>query len=192
MYFIKNSLKNNKKYFNLLLTLLFLGFFIGFILTKKIDLTPILENIKSLETYLNTNSINFLSSHIIILIILTLSSLTIIGLLLFPLNIIYEGVCIYFNIYIFTKLYKLNGVLYGLIYITITKGIYLILMVIIFKEMLNLLKRIITQKEKSAKRVLITKSIKKIFTYEILIIINDILIYLIGSKLLKIFLILIK
>lgn len=192
MYFIKNSLKNNKKYFNLFLTLLFLGFFIGFILTKKIDLTPILENIKSLETYLNTNSINFLSSHIIILIILTLSSLTIIGLLLFPLNIIYEGVCIYFNIYIFTKLYKLNGVLYGLIYITITKGIYLILMVIIFKEMLNLLKRIITQKEKSAKRVLITKSIKKIFTYEILIIINDILIYLIGSKLLKIFLILIK
>ena len=85
MYFIKNSLKNNKKYFNLFLTLLFLGFFIGFILTKKIDLTPILENIKSLETYLNTNSINFLSSHIIILIILTLSSLTIIGLLLFPL-----------------------------------------------------------------------------------------------------------
>ena len=72
---IKISLKNNKKFIKMILLLLLIGFFIGFLLSKKLETEIVLEEIKSIEGYLNTNRINFLSNHILTLIILSISSI---------------------------------------------------------------------------------------------------------------------
>ena len=180
---IKTSLKNNKKYFKLLLILLCLGFFIGSILTKKLNIETLLENTKSIESYLNANKINFLTNHILTLLILCISAITIIGLILFPLNIIYEGICIFFNIYTLTNIF---------IYITITKGLYLSLLIIIFKKLITLIKIAITKKDKNERRALVFKALKQISIYFFLIVLNDFLIFLIGNKILSIFLFIIK
>lgn len=189
---IKTSLKNNKKYFKLLLILLCLGFFIGLILIKKLNIETLLENTKSIESYLNTNKINFLTNHILTLLILCISALTIIGLILFPLNIIYEGICIFFNIYTLTNIFKLNGFVYSIIYITITKGLYLSLLIIIFKKLITLIKIVITKKDKNEKKALVFKVLKQISIYTFLLILNDFLIFLIGNKILSILLFVIK
>ncbi len=189
---IKTSLKNNKKYFKLLLILLCLGFFIGLILIKKLNIETLLENTKSIESYLNTNKINFLTNHILTLLILCISALTIIGLILFPLNIIYEGICIFFNIYTLTNIFKLNGFVYSIIYIIITKGLYLSLLIIIFKKLITLIKIVITKKDKNEKKALVFKVLKQISIYTFLLILNDFLIFLIGNKILSILLFVIK
>ena len=76
---IKISLKNNKKFIKIIFLLLLIGFFIGFLLNKKLETEIVLEEIKSIESYLNTNRINFLSNHILTLIILSISSIFIIN-----------------------------------------------------------------------------------------------------------------
>lgn len=189
---IKISLKNNKKYFKIGLILLFIGFFIGFILVKKLNIEPILENIKSISNYLNNNKINFLLNHILTLTILAFASLTIIGLILFPLNIIYEGICIFFNIYSFSKVFKFNGFIYGIIYSILTKALYLILVLIIIKKIIGLLKSILLKNDKTTKKTLIIKDIKHISIYLSILIINDLLIYLVGNRILAMFLFIIK
>lgn len=189
---IKTSLKNNKKYFKLLLILLFLGFFIGLILIKKLNIETLLENTKSIESYLNTNKINFLTNHLLTLLILCISAITLIGLILFPLNIIYEGICIFFNIYTLTNIFKLNGFVYSIIYITITKGLYLSLFIIIFKKLITMVKIVIAKKDKNEKKALVFKNLKQISIYTFLLISNDFLIFLIGNKILSIFLFIIK
>lgn len=189
---IKISLKNNKKFIKIILLLLLIGFFIGFLLSKKLESEVVIEEIKSIESYLNTNRINFLSNHILTLIILSISSIFIIGLIFFPISIIYEGICLYFNTYIFTQVFNFKGLLYSIIYNTLTKGIYLLLLIIIFKKIIILIKRMLAKNNQNEKKTLILKSLKQISICTFLIILNDILIFLIGNKILSIFLFMIK
>lgn len=192
MNLIKISLKNNKKYIKLLLALLCLGFFIGFILIKKVNLESLLENITSLDNYINTNRINFLTDHILTILILCFSSLTVLGLILFPLNFIYEGICIFFNIYTLSRVFKLSGFVYGLIYNIIIKGIYLIMLVLIFKKIVIFIKNFFRKREKEEQKILINKSLMQLGIYTTIIFLNDLILYLFGNKILSFFLILIK
>jgi len=192
MNYIKNSFKNNKKYLKQILFLLVIGFIIGFILTKKLELNEVLEQIKNIAEYLNNNKINLIGSHITIISTIFLASLTIIGLILFPLNIIYEGICISFNIFTFTKVFKFNGFIYSLIYNILIKGVYIILLMIIFKKLLAVLKIIFSKNEKIEKKTTIIKKLKQIIIYFGLILLNDIIIYLFGSKILSLLLFRIK
>lgn len=192
MNLIKISLKNNKKYIKLLLALLCLGFFIGFILIKKVNLESLLENITSLDNYINTNRINFLTDHILTILILCFSSLTVLGLILFPLNFIYEGICIFFNIYTLSRVFKLSGFVYGLIYNIIIKGIYLIMLVLIFKKIVIFIKNFFRKREKEEQKILINKSLMQLGIYTMIIFLNDLILYLFGNKILSFFLILIK
>lgn len=192
MNLIKRSLKNNKRYFKFTIILLCFGFLIGFVLTKKAEISPILDNISSIESYLNSNNINYLSTHIITLLVLITASLTVLGLVLFPINIIYEGICIAFNIITFSSVFKLSGFIYGLIYNIITKGIYVLVLIFIFKKLTIILKKLMIKSDKENKKALIIKNIKHIGFYIITITTYDIFLYLFGSKLLSYFLFLIK
>ena len=192
MNLIKRSLKNNKRYFKFTIILLCLGFLIGFVLTKKTEMSQILDSISSIESYLNSNNINYLSTHIITLLVLITASLTVLGLVLFPINIIYEGICIAFNIITFSSVFKLSGFIYGLIYNIITKGIYVLVLIFIFKKLTIILKNIMIKSDKEDKKALIIKNIKHIGFYIIIIITYDIFLYLFGSRLLSYFLFLIK
>lgn len=187
----KISLKNNKRYFKRVFILLLLGILIGFFLIKKLDTKLILENLQEIASYLDTNKINFLTSHLITILLLLLGSLTIVGFLLFPICFIYEGICIAFILISFTSVFKLKGLLYSLIYILITKGLYIFLLVLVFKRLIAFGK-IIISKEKKEYKLILTKNIKIIGIYIMIIFFNDLILYLFGNKILAFFLFLIK
>jgi len=176
----------------MLLLLLCIGFFIGFMVITKIDYEYLLEHISSIGTYLSTNKINFITNHIILLLIMFISAVTIIGLILLPLNIVYEGICIVFNITSFTKVFKVNGFFYGIIYNIITKALYLILLIIIFKKIFTIIKILVTNKEKNKKKIIIIKNAKQLGIYTGILILNDFLVYLVGNKILSLLLFIIK
>lgn len=188
----KISLKNNKKYFKLVFILLLLGFFIGFILYKKLDFQLMMEQIKEIDTYLPTNKINFIFNHLVVLIVSFIASLSVIGVLIFPMNIIYEGISIVINLISFTQVFKLKGLLYGIIYNILTKGIYIIMLVFIFKRLILFIKEIIALKNKEERKIMIIKNIKHLGIYILVILGNDLILYLFGNKILAFFLFMIK
>lgn len=187
---LKTILKNNKKNLKYLFLLLFLGFLICFILIKKTDPTNIIEEIKNIDIYLKTNHINFIPSHFIYVIILCFSSFIILGPILIIIYMLYEAVCISFNIYTLTLCYKINGFIYSLFYNIITKFIFIFLIFKIFKISLKICKSI-TKKDEEAKASIIKNS-KKLALYFCLIILNDVIIYLIGNTILSKLLFIIK
>lgn len=188
----KISLKNNRKYFKFVFILLLLGFLIGFILFRKLDSQALLEQVKTIENYLATNRINFFINHLIFLLISLLISLTIIGILVFPLNIIYEGISIVINLISFMRVFKLKGFIYSILYNIITKGIYIIMLAFIFKKLVLFIKSFIRLKNKEERRQLIIKNVKQLGIYALIIFLNDLILYLLGNKILAFFLILIK
>lgn len=188
----KISLKNNKKYFKLVFILLLLGFFIGFILYKKLDSKLMLDQVKVIENYLVTNRINFIFNHLFLLIISFIISWTIIGILIFPLNVIYEGASIMINLISFVQVFSLKGLLYGIIYNILTKGIYIIMLVFIFKKLVLFIKKFIGSKNKEEKKLLIIKNVKQFSLGVLIIFLNDVILYLLGNKILAFFLFIIK
>lgn len=187
---VKNTLINNKKELKYLGILLFLGFLFGFLILKKLNINPILEEIKNINIYINENHINFLNPHFLIISLLTILSLFIVGIILFPIYLIYESICIFINIYTLTMVYKLNGFVYSILYNIITKLIFMIMLLKIFKVLIKIGKTII--KKEQNKKEIITKYLKKVFIYFSIIIVNDFILYLLGSKILSIFLFIIK
>lgn len=187
---IKNTLINNKKELKQLLFLLFIGFLFGLLIIRKLNINPILEEIKNIDIYIKENSINFLSSHFIVISLLIISSLFIIGVILFPVYLLYESTCILFNIYTLSMVYKLNGFAYSILYNIITKLILMIMLLKIFKSLIKIGKTII-KKEKNKKEIII-KYLKQAFIYFSIIIINDFLLYFLGNKILSMLLFIIK
>ncbi len=172
----------NKKYFQKILIISLLGFFLGIIFFKKLSNETLLNEILNIENLLTNTHINYLPSHFLILSFLSLASL--IGLYSFivPLYLIFEFACISYNILIFTSSYHFKGLIYSLIYNLLTKGFYLILILIIIKKIRILIHSIFKTKETYNNSLII--NIKSIKIYLILMILNDILIYLFGSNIL--------
>lgn len=184
---IRTSLKKNQKQIKWILFFLFLSFLISYIFFKKVDQSLLIEEIKNIPNYLQNNHINYLFLHFIILAILIASSITIIGFLLFPIYFLFEFSCVFYNILIFTNIYHLSGLLYGILYAILTKLVYLVLLLIIFKKGYDLIKvgiRYLTNKNDTELKSYIIKSGKRIIVYILAIFMNDILIYLFANRLL--------
>lgn len=188
---IMNKIKTSfKKYQNLLkyLGLLsLLGFLIGFLIYKKIDNHLLIAEIKNIANYLSTNHLNYILTHFITISILLTCSLTVIGLILFPLYFLIECISLSYNIFIFTEIYHFKGLIFSILYIIITKTIFIILLLCIFQKLIKTIKNIIkiyTNKEDINHKYSLLKNIKAIIIYLLFIFLNDILIYIIGSKIL--------
>ena len=188
---IMNKIKTSfKKYQNLLkyLGLLsLLGFLIGFLIYKKIDNHLLIAEIKNIANYLSTNHLNYILTHFIAISILLTCSLTVIGLILFPLYFLIECISLSYNIFIFTEIYHFKGLIFSILYIIITKIIFIILLLCIFQKLIKTIKNIIkiyTNKEDINHKYSLLKNIKAVIIYLLFIFLNDILIYIIGSKIL--------
>jgi len=181
MKYIGTSLIKNKKAFKIIFLLILIGFIMGFLLYKKIDNTSLLNEIKDIKTYLNTYHINFIVLHLIYLMILIIFSFTFLGLILFPLYLIYESITITYNILSFINIYHFNGLIYSLIYNILTKAIFVILVLYLFKNMINFLKNLLLfLKNKTDNKALesIIKHFRNIIFIIIIAFINDLIIYL--------------
>lgn len=185
--------QKSRKYF-ILATCLCLV--ISIVLFYKINNTFLLNELKNIEELLKNNHINFLLMHFITLAIFLFSSLTIIGLLLFPFYFLFEGICIFFNIIMFTRVFFFKGFIYSLMYISITKAIYLILLYFIFKKLLCMIRAIALIKMEKSKidlKEIVHKNIKPLACYILLIFLNDLFLYCFGNKiLLKLFRLIVK
>lgn len=162
-------------------------FFISIIIFYKMDNSHVLEETKNIEDLLKNTHINFLVFHFVILAVLLLSSITIIGFLLFPFYLLFELICIFYNLIIFTRIFYLKGFIFSLFYILITKGVYIILLLIIFKKLINIVKSVILYKSASTKidlKVTLLQNLKPLIFSAFFIFLNDILLYFVGNKIL--------
>jgi len=177
------SLRNNKNLLKSLLLFILISFLISLLLFNKVDSTNLINSIKNMEQYLSNQNINYVITHFITISILLTGSLTIIGVVLIPLYFLYEFVCINYSIFILLKAFQFSGFIYGLIYNILTKGIYLILLLLLSKKIINIIKTFKISEEK-AKIYSINKNIKCILLIIISVIVNDIIIYFFASKIL--------
>lgn len=181
---IRTSLNLSKKQKQFLLIILFLGILIGFLLYKKIDQSLVIDNITNIESTLENNRINFLFMHLIVLSLLIASSTLMIGIVLFPIYFIMEIATITYSILCFSNAFQISGVLYGIIYNIITKGFYIILLIILTKNIYKIAKMNITTWKNKENHQIDSKEYKKIAILSLSILVYDLFLYLLGSEIL--------
>ena len=181
---IRTSLNLSKKQKQFLLIILFLGILIGFLLYKKIDQSLVIDNITNIESTLENNRINFLFMHLIVLSLLIASSTLMIGIILFPIYFIMEIATITYSILCFSNAFQISGVLYGIIYNIITKGFYIILLIILTKNIYKIAKMNITTWKNKENHQIDSKEYKKIAILSLSILVYDLFLYLLGSEIL--------
>lgn len=183
-------LKNKAKLIKYLIIFLCFSFILSYLIFKHIDNTLILTDLENIENILKNTHINYLFYHFLVFSILFTFSFTGIGILLFPIYLVFETVSIWYNLWIFTKLYHLGGLFYSLIYIMLTKMLFFLFLLLIFKRLLNLIKIIFTKKDIDFRYAFLV-NLKKIFIISLFLFLNDIFIYFLGNIILEKFLFLI-
>ena len=192
-------MKLSSKCFNKLFKLYILLFLLGNILAllyylnlNSNDINNIKNNIINNHTFNNifNNSID----HLKILSIITLFSCVLIGFPLIIGLIISEGFIFLIRCLIMAKIYKFKGFIYGSIHYFINNGLFLIFIYFLFKKIYKIFKKLYNHKIKkeSLNYIDIYKLMVSSLYIIIIIFILDILVYTFGSKLLKVFAILLK
>lgn len=181
--------QNIKKYLAFIFILLLIGIISGIIYYYNLD-SNIKENvINTLGEYKIVN-INNIFKHFLILSIILILSIFVVGVPLAIFYLYFEGVTIGFTITIFTVKFGISGFLYGIIYNLATKLIFLLLLVIFLNKIFNISKiiisKIVYRNYHSFKTNIILK-FKSSLIILIIIIINDLIIYLTSGKFLSIF-----
>ena len=182
----------NKK-LSLFLGIIFtIGIILGFIFLIYLDEANkeiIYLNINEWLQNLNTSHINNIISHIAILSSLFILSLFMIGIPLSLFFVFYNGFSIGFLLMALIDIFGIKGLLYGLVYVIITKGIYLFLALLfvlaLIKIAIMFIKALIS-KEKINKDCL-SKLLKRIFICIAIILISDVILYFGGTKLINVF-----
>ncbi len=181
MNFFKTNFKLSRPQLRFLLILLLLGIILSFIIYKKIDQSLYIDDIKNISSSLTTNHINFIFTHFIVTSVLLVSSFMYIGLILFLFYFLFEITCISYSLIAFTSVFSLPGFFYGILYNLIIKLFFLICLVIIFKNIITIIKRVRKNKEE----INIKKELKIIFTCFLSITIYDLFLYFFASFLLN-------
>ena len=179
---LRTSLKSNKKIIKIILFLLLLSFIISFIIYQKYDSQTLISELKSLDTYLK-NNLNYIYIHIIIVSFLILATFTVIGIIILPIYIIFELICLNFTIFSFLSAFKIKGLIYSFCYIGITKLVYIILLLFLMKKLYLFLKSL-KVKDLEEFKFTFFKTSKGIILIIFFIIINDLLIYFFAHKIL--------
>lgn len=178
----------SKNYLKFLSLLLLLGIITGiylYLVQSNIIKISITNKLSDLSNLLNNHQSNFIT-HTIIISVFAMLSITIIGIPLCLFYYFYEGVSVGFLIMAFIKYKNIKGLLYGTIFIIINKLIYIILITYLLLISIQYAKNILNNKKD--KKNLIINYLVKIFIVFIIILINDLILYLVGNKLLSIFL----
>lgn len=181
----------NKKLYIMLVAILVVGLAVGIVFVVMLD-----ESTKEI-VFLNINDmiqnyggfkINNIITHLVILSSLSVLSLFIIGAPLIIFFAFYNGFSIGFIISSLTGIFGIKGMLYGIIYVIITKGIFLVMLLVfsvtLFKIIKNIMEKIIY---KNKGKDLIVVLFKKVLLCIVIILIFDVIMYFFGSGLINIF-----
>ena len=182
-------LKSNRSIIKFLLMLFITSILVGIylylskekVIRESIN-TELIKMINNLDITRQNNILN----HLLIMIVLSVLSLTIIGLPIILIYFLYEGVSIGFLLSSFINYSPIKGMLFGTIFIIISKIIYITILIYLLTNTLkytkNFLKRL-----KMAKNELIINQVIKISFCTTITLINDIILYFIGNKIITIF-----
>lgn len=182
----------NKKMYLFLGIIFAIGLALGFVFLIYLDESSkelIFLNINEWIQNLSGSHINNILSHLVILSSLCLLSIFIVGLPLVLFFVFYSGFSLGFMLMSLINIFGVKGFLYGLVYIIITKSIYLFFSLILVTSFLKLsiiiLKKIF-QKDKW-NRENINILIKRILLCIATILIFDVILYFGGAKLITLF-----
>ena len=182
-------LKSNRSIIKFLLMLFITSILVGIylylskekLIRESIN-TELIKMINNLDITRQNNILN----HLLIMIVLSVLSLTIIGLPIILIYFLYEGVSIGFLLSSYINYSPIKGMLFGTIFIIISKIIYITILIYLLTNTLkytkNFLKRL-----KTTKNELIINQIIKISFCTTITLINDIILYFIGNKIITIF-----
>lgn len=186
----------NKKLYLFISIVLIIGIIVGIVFVTLLDESTkeiLFLNINEFLQNMDKSNIDFFITHLIILSTLLVTSTLLIGGPLIIFFLIYNGFAIGFIISSITCIFGIKGLLFGIIYVIISKLIFLVLLIIISVNLFKIVKCIIDciVYKKNNKEVFITY-IKRTIIFISIIILNDIILYFWGLKLVNIFNFLIK
>lgn len=182
-------LKSNRSIIKFLLMLFITSILVGIylylskekLIRESIN-TELIKMINNLDITRQNNILN----HLLIMIVLSVLSLTIIGLPIILIYFLYEGVSIGFLLSSFINYSPIKGMLFGTIFIIISKIIYITILIYLLTNTLKYIKSFL-KRLKTTKNELIINQIIKISFCTTITLINDIILYFIGNKIITIF-----
>jgi len=187
------SIVKRKKIIQFLLCIVIIGLVVGIVFYYKqgdINKENIGSNMNFFITNLEIKRINGIFFHLIAVTMLFVLSFLIIG---FPAAIIYlfyESLSIGFSLAVFNASFKFSGLLFGLIFNVICKSVFLILLLIfnvkIFDVSRNIIGSIFFKRDKTIKRLLLV-NIKFLILIVGFVLLNDLILYLFGTSIIKFF-----
>ena len=149
------------------------------------DKNIIMTSITNFFNDLSNIKINFIGIHLVILPLLWFSSLIVIGIPLALFYLFYNGFLIGFTICNFVIVAHFKGFIFGIIYILITKAVYLFFLLIFIISIIRI--GIIVLKREKLKKEKIYILGKRALVCFIFIIINDLILYFLGDNLINVF-----
>lgn len=181
MIHIKRALKNNKTYLKIILIIFIVGFITSIIYYNLLSTNTRNSITNTLLNYTYQNQ--FLFKNLIIASSLLISVFFIIGIPLSFFYLFYESFASTFILIIMTITFGINGLLYSIIYIILTRLLIMFLFIIFIRKIINVgrlvIGLIIYKKEKSIKDKLIFNLKNSIYII-IFILTIDILNYFIN------------
>lgn len=182
-------LKSNRSIIKFLVMLFITSILIGIYLylskeklIKESINTELIKMINNLDITRQNNILN----HLLIMIVISVLSLTIIGLPLILIYFLYEGVSIGFLLSSFINYSPIKGMLFGTIFIIISKIIYITILIYLLTNTLKYTKSFLKRLKMTKNELIINQVIKILFCITITLI-NDIILYFIGNKIITIF-----
>lgn len=182
----------SKKFYLFLGIIFAIGIILGFIFLIYLDESSkdlIFLNINDWLQNLNNTNINNIIPHVVVLSSLFILSLFIIGLPLVLFFVFYNGFSLGFTLMTLIDIFGIKSLLYGLIYVIVTKGLYLffsfIFVISLLKIAIIIFKRVF-QSQKVSKDNL-SLLLKRILICIAIILLSDIIIYFGGAKLITLF-----
>ncbi len=182
----------NKKFYLFLSIIFVIGLILGVIFLIYLDEASkdiLFLNINEWLQGISDFNINNIVLHIIILSSMFLLSIFLMGIPFVLFFAFYNGFSVGFTVTSLTSIFGIKGLLYGIIYVLITKGIYLFFLSIIIVSLLRvsiIILKNIFKKENIDKEKLVLL-LKKILICIATILINDIILYFWGTNLITIF-----
>lgn len=181
----------NKKLYVILSIVLLIGIIVGIVFVVMLDEATkeiIFLNINEMLQGFSNIKINGIVMHILCLSCLVILSYLIIGAPLIIFFIFYNGFSIGFIISSITSIFGLKGLLYSIIYVIISKGIFLLILLVLSVNLLRIVKNMMEKiiYKNKGKDILISLGSKALMCIGI-VLISDIILYFGGAKLINVF-----
>lgn len=189
---------NNKKYFLFLSIILFIGLLSGLLFTGRINEANqeiVFNNINNFLLNLGNIHLNNFLPHILLFPLFLVLSLFIIGIPLYIIFIFYNGFSLGFIISSLKNIFGFKGILYSIIYILLTKGLFIFLLVILSLYLFKIGLKSFNYYFRKTKRMYkeeVYILLKKSLLIILFILINDLFLYFWGGKILNLFKFLLK